>query len=146
MIPNLIHCILKIKASREVLEEIRMALAGVDPNGLYGVGNYNVICFNNLFPVPDDFYRNPRQAKLEEYRKQLWGCLSNAEASKLKESRFELIYTFVVAKSLPMPVLNKIANCYKNQKIELIYVDERKYIKGFGLNKDGKFIINESRL
>jgi hypothetical protein len=146
MIPNLIHCTLKIKASREVLEEIRRALAGCDPSGRYGTGNYNVLCFNNFFPVPDDFYKNPRQEKLEEYRKALWGCLSNAEASKLKESRFELVYTFVVAKSLPMPILQNIANCYKNSKIELTYVDERKYVQGFGLNKDGKFIVTEKGL
>lgn len=146
MIPNLIHCNLKIKASREVLEEIRMALAGVDPNGRWGVGKYNVICFNNFAPLPDDYYVKPTQDKLEQFRNDLWGCASDALASKLKESRFELNYKFIVAKSLPMPILNIIAKRYKDQKIELSYVDERKYVQGFGINKDGKFIFSEKGL
>lgn len=143
---NLIHCTLSIKGSRKDLEAFRRKVGGCDPSGIEGVGSYSDFSLNSLIPVPDDFYKSYSMALIDKLREELWGCASDAMAVKLKESRFELKYTFVVAKNLPIRVLSKMASEAKGLKVKLNFVDPRTGIKGFGLIKDDKFILTEREL
>lgn len=112
---------LKIKGTREQLEQIRKFCQGYDVvvNSKYELSKeFNPLCFASIIPIQQCNLLSLSMIGIEAARIKTWASRTNACGSKLTERPFELIYTFTTKDLYPALIFKELVRQFPNNRLQ----------------------------
>lgn len=129
--PNKCHDTLKVTGPASKLARFKqLAAGGSSFRRRVQAEAPDILNFNSLLPMPKDLLPSRCKDKLDDWKRENWGCRGALDVSLATETSTTLVYDFWTAWSPPLRLIQRLSTLWTQCHFEVEYFIVHSWISG----------------